>query len=128
MAKRATEVPSAYEAEIIAALETAYARAMSRTNTDAWWHRLEQYLYDVLIQQRTGLTRVIVKWADAGCPASDRALWCYIRHMIDRSQFDDMLVEVRGYFFRSSPNDGPYPQGRPHEFLRNMWITLVMRR
>jgi hypothetical protein len=36
-----------------------------------------------------------------------------------------MLVQVRAYTFRSSP-DGPYPQGRPHEFLRNMWITLVM--
>ena len=94
--------------------------------TDDWWQRLEQYFYDVLAQRDTKITALIVKWADAGCPASNRALWRYIKHMGDRDQFNDMLVQVRGYFVRSSPEDGPYPQGRPREFLRNMWITLVV--
>ena len=126
MAKRVTAVPAAYEAEIIAALDAAWLRAMNRTNTDDWWQRLEQYFYDVLAQRRTKITALIVKWADAGCPASNRALWRYIKYMGDRDQFNDMLVQVRGYFVRSSPEDGPYPQGRPREFLRNMWITLVV--
>jgi hypothetical protein len=35
---------------------------MKQTNTDAWWHRLKQYLYDVLTQQRAEFTKLIVKW------------------------------------------------------------------
>jgi hypothetical protein len=99
---------------------------MNRTNTDDWWQRLEQYFYDVLMQRRTEITALIVKFADAGCPASNRALWRYIRHMTDRDAFNDMLVQVRGYVVRASPDDGPYPQGRPREFLRNIWIALVI--
>jgi hypothetical protein len=52
---------------------------MNRTNTDDWWQRLEEYFYDVLAQRRTKITALIVKWADAGCPASNRALWRYIK-------------------------------------------------
>jgi hypothetical protein len=126
MAKRVTEVPAAYEAEFIAALDAAWLGAMKRTNTDAWWHHLEQYLYDVLTQRRTEFTKRIVKWADAGCPASNRALWRYIQHMTDGDRSNDMLVQVRAYVVRASA-DGPYPQGRPREFLRDMWITLVMQ-
>jgi len=126
MAKRVTEVPAAYEAEFIAALDAAWLGAMKRTNTDAWWQRLEQYLYDVLTQQGAEFTKLIVKWADAGCPASNRALWRYIQHMTDGDRSNDMLVQVRAYVVRASP-DGPYPQGRPREFLRDIWITLVMQ-
>jgi hypothetical protein len=126
MAKRVTEVPAAYEAEIIAALDVAWLRAMNQTNTDDWWQRLEHYFYYVLAQRRTKITALIVKWADAGCPASNRALWRYIRHVTDRDRFNDMLVQVRAYVVRASPDDGSYPQGRPHEYLRNIWITLVM--
>jgi hypothetical protein len=49
MAKRVTVVSEAYEAEFVAALDAAVLGAMKRTNTDAWWQRLEQYLCDVLI-------------------------------------------------------------------------------
>jgi hypothetical protein len=37
--------------------------------------------------------------------------------MTDGDRPNDMLVQVRAYVVRASA-DGPYPQGRPREFLR----------
>jgi hypothetical protein len=44
----------------------------------------------------------------AGCPASNRALWRYIQHMTDGDRSNDMLVQVRAYVVRASP-DGSSP-------------------
>jgi hypothetical protein len=126
MTKRLTEVSPAYEAEIVAALEAAGAAAAKRTGSEEWWERLEQYLYEALTQRRTELTAVIIKWADAGCPASHRALWRCIRRAIDDDRFDGLPVQVRAYAIRSPPGNDARPQGRAQEFLRDLWISMVM--
>lgn len=105
---RITEVAPADEAKIVASICEQIDKHAESATSEASWSRFTQFFYDELSYefsaQRTRWLRSvnIVKWAEAGHPAADRAIRRFARDMAERSHFDDMQVSVRHYFLETA--------------------------
>jgi hypothetical protein len=104
--------------------------AAERITTEASWARLEQFIYQQLIQETVLPSVTIVAWAEAGHPAAHRAIRRYGREMKERSRFDNMLVTIKAYVIKTDEQPFvPFPRGRHvvQHLMRDIWLPMVVQ-
>src|SRR5258708_39348863 len=129
--RRWTEVSTADTARVVDLICQEIDKAREYITSEASWERLAQFFYEQLVHEQVLASVVIVKWAEAGHPAADRAIRRFGREMGERSRFDDMLVSVRSYYLKTAGQPFvPFPQGRHvvANMMRDLWLPAVTAR